>query len=85
MTRSPSSRPDVTMVKPSTEGPTSTGLGVAVFFSVAAQTKSPFGPRWIAVFGTTRTFLRISTSSRALMNSPGHSFSSAFAKVAFRR
>ena len=78
--RSPPLSPEATTVRPSYVGPTSIGRGSARFFAVTVQTNRPCGPRCTAAEGTTTALPRVSSSTRALTNSPGHSFSSSFGK-----
>ena len=70
------------MVMPPTDGPTFTGFTAALLFAATVQMNSPLGPRWMAASGTVKAFAIVLTISRALTNSPGHSFSSSLAKVA---
>src|SRR6202043_1114321 len=53
--------------------------------AVTIQANNPCGPRWTALAGTAMTLLRVSSSNRALTNSPGHRRSSALGKMALSR
>ena len=83
--RSPPLSPEATTVRPSYVGPTSIGRGSARFFAVTVQTNRPCGPRCTAAEGTTTALPRVSSSTWALTNSPGHSFSSSFGNIALSR
>ena len=74
----------ITVRSPDT-GPSSIGRATALLSSVTTQANRPFWPRCTTVLGSAMTFLRMSSSARALTNSPGHSRSSLLANIALRR
>src|SRR5580704_2166934 len=84
-TRSPSLTPELTMVRSPVVALVWIGRGSTVPSAFTTQANNPRGPRLTASGGMTTTSLRVSTSRRALTNSPGHNFSSAFLNVALRR
>src|SRR5262249_2415894 len=83
--RSPPARPQVPIVRWSYLGPVAIGRGSATSLLLTVQMKRPSGPRWPAAEGTTTALLRVSSNTRALTNSPGHSLSSSLGNIALSR